>query len=472
MKILIINPPAYNKKDYIREGRCMQTKSSWAALWMPLSLCYIAAVLRKEGHVIRLIDCIADRLDNKKLVNISLEFKPDLAVLNTAIPSITGDMSTADALKKSLPGVKIVVVGMYPTLYEKECLARFGQADYAIMDEPEWVIARLADAIAGNNSTEKVKGLIFRKDGEIIVNEKQNLSENNLDDLPFPARDLLNNDAYRLPTNRKKFTLLSVGRGCSGNCIYCVANVYYGRRFRKRSAIRVADEIEECINEYDIRNFLFWGESFTTDQKYGEEICDEIIKRNLKISWSTTSRVDTLNQQFLGKMKKAGCILLGLGIESYDQKILNNAHKGITTEQIDNAVSMIRKAGINSMGHFMFGLPGDTKETARKSIKYACKNVDFAQFYCAIPYPKTELGKIAGEQNWIGDYDYTRFELTRSVMRNESLTPEEIKKIRNSAYRKFYFRPKMLIQALREVGSVRSFFSILNFINWIKPKNG
>jgi radical SAM superfamily enzyme YgiQ (UPF0313 family) len=133
---------------------------------------------------------------------------------------------------------------------------------------------------------------------------------------------------------------------------------------------------------------------------------------------------------------------------------------------------MIRKAGINSMGHFMFGLPGDSKETTRKSIRYACKNVDFAQFYCAIPYPKTGLWKMAGEQNWIADYDYTRFELTRSVMRNEALTPEEIKRIRDSAYRKFYFRPKMLIQALREVRSVRSFFSILNFIMWIKPKNG
>jgi radical SAM superfamily enzyme YgiQ (UPF0313 family) len=233
--------------------------------------------------------------------------------------------------------------------------------------------------------------------------------------------------------------------------------------------VSVVNEIEECLAKFDIRNFLFWGESFTTDQKYGEEICDEIIKRDLKISWSTTSRVDTLNQPLLEKMKKAGCILLGLGIESYNQEILNNARKCITIEQIDRAVSMVRRAGINSMGHFMFGLPGDTKETAAKSIKFACKNVDFAQFYCAIPYPKTELGRIARDRDWIDNYDYTQFDLTSAVMGNETLTAKEIKRLRDQAYRKFYFRPIMLIKTIREVGSFRSFFSILNFINWIKP---
>lgn len=471
MKVLVVNPPAFNKKDFIREGRCMQTKSSWAALWMPLSLCYIAAVLRKDGHEIKLVDCIAEKIENNGLLEIFKNFKPALVVLNTAIPSIAGDMNTALVLKNFDPGIKIAIVGMFPTILEGECLKQFKQVDYAIMDEPEWVVARLVSAINEKNSPEHIKGLIYRNDDEIIVNERQNLSENNIDDLPFPARDLLKNDAYKLPTNGKKFTLLSVGRGCSGNCIFCIANVYYGRSFRKRSVENVISEIEECVNEYDIQNFLFWGESFTTDPKYGENICDQIISRNIKIAWSTTSRVDTLNQNLLEKMKKAGCILLGLGIESYDQGVLNFARKGITVEQIDRAVSMVRKAGISSMGHFVFGLPGDTKETALKSINFACKNVDFAQFYCAIPYPKTELEIIAKEQKWIYDYNYSQFDLTTSVMRNETLSAKEIKKIRDFAYRKFYFRPKMLIKTLREVRSLKSFFSILNFINWIKPRN-
>jgi radical SAM superfamily enzyme YgiQ (UPF0313 family) len=469
MRVLIVNPPAYNKKDFIREGRCMQTKSSWAALWMPLSLCYISSVLRKEGIEVKLVDCIADKMNEAALLKLTLEFMPEMVILNTAIPSIPGDMKTASAIKSTLPSVKITVVGMFPSLYEKEALEKFPQIDFAIMDEPEWAVSCLALSLSGNKPLEQIKGLIFRKGGEIVVNERQNLGENNLDDLPFPARDLLNNNAYRLPTNGERFTLLSVGRGCSERCIYCVANLYYGKKFRKRSVDSVMLEIEECIEKYNIRNFLFWGESFTTDSSYGEAICEEILKRNIKITWSSTSRVDTLNQSLLDKMKKAGCILLGLGIESYDQEVLNRARKRITIGQIDAAVEMVRNAGIKSMGHFVFGLPGDTKESALKTIDFACRSVSFAQFYCAIPYPKTELGKIAAEQNMLAGTDYTQFELTRSVAGNENLTPREIKKLRDYAYRKFYFRPGMIIRTLREIESFGALLSILNFMDWIKP---
>jgi anaerobic magnesium-protoporphyrin IX monomethyl ester cyclase len=469
MNILVLNPPAFRNRDYIREGRCMQTKSSWAALWMPLSLCYVSAVLRESKHNVKLIDAIAERLDNKKLVEIFLSFSPGLVFLNTAIPSIDGDMECAMVLKNTLPSVRVSIIGMFPTLFGGESLERFPQIDFAIMDEPEWVSKVLPEVITGNVAPESVNGLIWREGTRVIVNKKQRLSENNPDNLPFPARDLLNNSAYRLPTNGQKFTLLSVGRGCSSNCIYCVANVYYGKKFRKRSVNSIITEIAQCVDLFGIKNFLFWGESFTSDQKYGEEICDEIIRNGLKISWSTTSRVDTINPSLLKKMKDAGCILLGLGIESYDQDVLDRARKGITINQIDSAVQMTKDAGLKTMGHFMFGLPGDTKESANKSIDFACRNLTYAQFYSAIPYPGTELGKIASVNKWITESDYSKFELTNSVMGNETLTAAEVTKLRNYAYRKFYFRPKMLIQTMREVTSISALLSLLNFIKWINP---
>lgn len=213
---------------------------------------------KKKGHQIRLIDAIAEKLNAKELAEISESYNTELIILNTAIPSIEGDMNCASFLKKKLPSVKIAAVGMFPTLYEKECLTRFSQIDYAVMDEPEWVCSWLADVAAGIYPACSVKGLVYRSGNDVIVNERQNLAENNLDDLPFPARDLLNNNAYRLPTNGKKFTLLSTGRGCSSNCIYCVANVYYGKKFRKRSVNSIISEIEQCVNESKITNFLFW----------------------------------------------------------------------------------------------------------------------------------------------------------------------------------------------------------------------
>ena len=471
MKILIINPPAFRGNDYIREGRCMQTKSSWAALWMPLSLAYLAAVLREEGEKIRLIDCIAEKMKAGGLVKAVRDFSPDLIIINTAFPSIKGDMKVATELKETLPSVKIAAIGLYPTLFENKFLEEFPILDFAVIGESEWVIKELVRALEIGKKIDEVDGLIWRTGDGIRVNAPQNIEENDLNELPFPARDLLNNEAYRLPTDGKKFTLLSVGRGCPFTCSYCVANTYYGKKFRKRSVNSVVDEIEECVKKYNIKSFLFWGESFTFDSLYGEAICDEIIKRGLKITWSTTSRVDTLNEKLLEKMKQAGCILLGLGIESTSQEVLDKARKGINLDKIKKAIKMVKKAGISSMGHFVFGLPGDTKESAEETMKFACDSgVDYAQFYCAIPYPKTELGRIAQGNNWVETKDYSDFDLTKSVMRNETLSSRQIKKFRDRAYRKFYFRLKMLKQAMKEVSSFRSFLEILNFVKWIKPR--
>ncbi|MFA4834196.1 MAG: radical SAM protein [Patescibacteria group bacterium] len=471
MKILIINPPAFRGNDYIREGRCMQTKSSWASLWMPLSLAYIAAVLRKEGNEIKLIDCIAERMKAEKLIKIAKDFLPNLIVINTAFPSIKGDMEVAAEFKKALPSANIAIFGLYPTLFEDKFLEEFSAPDFAVIGEPEWVIKNLVKKLEAGKELEEVDGLVWREGERIIVNQSQKIEENNLDELPFPARDLLNNEAYRLPTDGKKFTLLSVGRGCPFTCSYCAANTYYGKEFRKRAVKSVVDEIEECLKKYGIKSFLFWGESFTLDSAYGEAICDEIVNRGLKIKWSTTSRVDTLNENLLKKMKQAGCILLGLGIESANQEVLDRARKGTNLEKIKKAIKMVKEAGISSMGHFVFGLPGDTKESAEETVKFARKSgVNYAQFYCAIPYPRTELGRIAEENNWVETKDYSQFDLTKSVMRNETLTSRQIKKFRDKAYLKFYFRPKMLKQTMGEVSSLRSFLEILNFMKWIKPK--
>ena len=493
MRVLIVNPPSYDNQDYIREGRCMQTKSSWAALWMPLSLAYIAAKLRQAGNEVKIIECIAQKINIEKLLEISQNFSPEMFILNTAYPSIKMDKKTAKILKDKFPQAKIAIIGLFPSLLEKKALEFFEAADFGVIGEPEWVIGNLVSALScachsresgnpeneiggsrikcGMTSLKEVKGLMWKKENEITVNDPQDLSQNNLDELPFPSRDLLDNGKYILPTNGEKFTLLSVGRGCPFSCIYCTANIYYGKMFRKRSVEKVVDEIEECLGKHKIKNFLFWGESFTIDQKYGEAICDEIIKRKLKITWSTTSRVDTLNETLLFKMKESGCALLGLGIESAVQEILDGAEKGTDLEKIKKAILMVKKSGIQSMGHFIFGLPGETKETARKSMDFALKSgVDFAQFYCSIPYPKTKLGEIARKNKWVEGEKYTDFDLTKSIMRNDSLTSKEIKKLRDRAYRRFYLRPKMLLKTLKEVKSLKSFISSMNFLKWIKTK--
>lgn len=467
MKILVVNPPAAT--PFIREGRCMQIRSSWAALWMPLSLAYVAAVLRDDGHQILLVDAIAEELDREHTRSLARDFAPDFIFLNTAFPTLESDRDFSAELKSALPHAPIALLGMLPTLLDEQALALFASADYAIGGEPEWAAPELVKTHSTGGSLAGVKGLVWRKGEGIAVNPPQDLAAHDLDELPFPARDLLPIDAYRLPLLNQRFTLLSIGRGCPHSCIYCAAPAYYGARFRKRLASRIADEIQECVERHGIRHFLFWGESFTGAPGYGESICDEILRRNLRVVWSTTSRVDTLNPSLLAKMKQAGCKMLGLGIESSNQEILDRAQKHIRVDQILDAIEMLRAAGVRSMGHFVFGLPGETRETAAETIRFALRShLDFAQFYCAVPYPKTALGKWAVERGGMQSQSFSSFDLTRSILHSEFLSPDEVKAFRDQAYRRFYFRPRMFARILGEISSVPRLLDSMDFLRWIR----
>ena len=447
----------------------MQIRSSWAALWMPLSLAYVAAVLRDDGHQIRLVDAIAEGLDREKARSVAKDFAPDFIFLNTAFPTLESDRDFSAELKSVFPHAPIALLGMLPTLLEEQALALFGSADFAVIGEPEWVARELAKIHSAGESLAGVKGLAWRKGEGIAVNPPQDLAAHDLDALPFPARDLLPIDAYRLPLLNQRFTLLNIGRGCPHSCIYCAAPAYYGTRFRKRIASRIADEIQECVDRHGIRHFLFWGESFTGASGYGEAICDEILRRDLRVVWSTTSRVDTLHPELLASMKKAGCKMLGLGIESCNQEILDRAQKHVRVDQIRDAIEMLRAAGIRSMGHFVFGLPGETRKTAAETIRFALRShLDFAQFYCAVPYPKTVLGQWAAERGGMQGQAFSAFDLTRSILHTEFLTPGEVKAFRDQAYRRFYFRPRTFARILGEISSIPRLLDSMDFLRWIR----
>jgi len=469
MKILLVNPPAYKKVQYIREGRCMQSKASWAALWPPLTLTYLAAILRKK-YDIRLIDATAENISLEGLKEIIRSFLPQILVINTAVPSIYGDLEVAKVAKEIDNKIKTIAFGIFTTLLPEETLRLGSGVDYAIVGEPEWAVKDLVEHLVQEKDVSQVRGLVYRENSDILLTEEQDLSQNNLDELPFPARDLIKRERYTLPLTGKPFALVNIGRGCPYDCTFCIANIYYGKEFRRRSIESIGDELTECKYKLGITNFLFWGESFTLYPEYGEAICDEIIKRNLDIQWSTTSRVDTLTPRLLEKMKKAGCILLGLGIESTSQEILDRARKKVKAEKAKEAIALCRKAKIKTMGHFIFGLPGETKKTAKNTIRFIIKSgLDYCQCYCAIPYPKTELYKTAKENDWITSYDWPRYELTDSVLKTKELEPEEVKRYRDLAFRKFYLRSGFIFQQFKMIKSFKPALVALEFFKWIHP---
>ena len=470
MKVFFVNPPTADGSKYIREGRCMQSVDSWAAIWPPLTLAILATVARKYGDV-RMIDCNVEDLSSDETLQEAVKFQPDIVVVNCAFPSIESDAKFAKLVKKACEDTVVLGFGVFFTLLEETALLDIEGYDVAIFGEPEETFDEFLENYCNEGKVIPIRGLMWREGDRVKKGDPRPFIQD-IDTIPMASRDLLKNERYKLPHNGHCFTLINVARGCPYSCIFCIANIYYGKKLRHHSVGYIIDEIEVCMKQHGIKDFLFWEEVLTLDKAFVMELCDEIIKRDIDIFWAATTRADLLDEKMLRKMKEAGCELLGLGIESCSQKILDNLRKDETVDQIKEAVELCKKVGMPTMGHFIFGLPGETEETAQETIKYIGKlGLDYMQCYCAVPYPKTPLWKMAEEKGWLITKRWSNYDFGgRSVMDIGGVSPDDIDRYRRVAFRKFYLRPKFILQQIRMITSFRQLIQAANFMKWMKTK--
>lgn len=463
MKTIIINPPC--DKGFDRSGR-WPAKTAGGTVIEPLFLAYTAAVLEKNYLPVELIDCRPFYISQEELLK-KIDENSDLAVLQTSTASINQDLETAKKIKDAFPSIKIALVGSHVSVLDKEILEANKFIDFAARGEYEYTILDLA---RGKNPKD-ILGLTFREDSNIIRNPERPAIEN-LDDLPFPARHFLPMEAYFEPIFKSKRTFRLMGsRGCPFQCTFCLwPQTMYGRKVRFRNPKMIVDEIEHLINDYQANGLYFEDDTFALIPDRVIEICDEIITRNIKINWSCMGRVDTVTEEMLKAMKKAGCFMIRYGVESSSQNILNLAKKGITIEQVVRAFNTAKDIGIQTHASYTLGLPGETKETMKATIKFAVNlGSDFAQFGIAMPYPGTELYKEAEKQGWLKAKSWQDFEASaNSVLEYPHLKAEDIIRAHQEAYRKFYMRPGYALKRLFKIGSfgeiiqlIKGFFNLI-----------
>jgi radical SAM superfamily enzyme YgiQ (UPF0313 family) len=370
------------------------------------------------------------------------------------------------------------VIGNHATSLPEEVL-NASALDSVIRREPELTAQDLVDAVEHERPLEDVLGITFKSQvGAIITNEERPFNEN-LDDLPFAARHLLDNAKYTLPVINEPYTLIITSRGCPYSCIYCTAYQYYGKKVRLRSAENVVDEMQECLEKHGLRNFTMWSDTFNQNRKFVMEVCGEIKKRGLekKIRWMANSRVDHVDPEVLKEMRSSGCIGVSYGVESGVEEILKNMKKGATAEQARIAVKQTKEAGIEVLTHIIFGLPGETMETIKETIKYVKElDPDYAQFYCAIPFPKTELEEMGKKNGWITTEDYAKYELNQPILHLPTLSVEDLQKARDMAYRQFYLRPSYVFKRLKKIKNFKdllvNYRQAKDFISsWISPNS-
>ena len=350
------------------------------------------------------------------------------------------------------------------SVFDKEILEKNEQVDFVARGEYEYTIRDLAKALIEKTDPADILGLTFRKGKEIIRSQNRPHIEN-LDELPFPARHFLPMEVYFEPIFKSGMTFrLMASRGCPYQCSFCLwPQVMYGRKVRLRSPKNIVDEIEYLINSCGAKGLYFEDDTITAIPRHITGICDEILRRKIKIPWSCLGRVDTVTKEMLKKMKEAGCYMIRYGVESSSQEIIDKIKKGITVAQVVEAFKITKEIGIKTHASYVLGLPGETKKTMEDTVKFAIKlGSDYAQFAGATPYPGTELYKEAMERGWLKINGWSDFEVSENcVLEYPDLKAEEIIKAAKAAYRKFYFRPGYIFKKALGVKSPAELFQLI-----------
>ena len=469
LNVLLLDPPSFTPVQYVKEGIC-QGRSS-PALWPPATLAAIGAIYKRvNGINIRLVDGNALKLTESELLSIYKDFQPDVIIINTTTPTFPADLRSAELAKQTAPSITTIMMGTHVSATAKD-VASTPYVDIVIRNEPESIALNLITALKGGKKLEGIKGITYKNADGIVSNPDEGFIEN-LDEWPWPDRSLLDNSLYVNPLTGKRFTIIRNSRGCPGRCTFCVG-FYYGKKWRTRSASNIVDEIEECVNQYRITDFLFNADLFTQNKNEVISLCREIMNRKLGITWICNSRVDSIDEERLQWMEKAGCQLISFGIESASKKILDNAKKGINREKVICAVNLMKKSPIKSLGYFMFGLPGETKETAKATVQFALElPLDYASFFTATPYPGTEFGDYMRDNALLISDDWSRYDEAQcDVYDLPGLTGKELQKIVKRAYMRWYFRPTKIIQefknTLTPVGFKRNLILLTSFFDKI-----
>ena len=453
--IYLIYPPSPVMN---REDRCQQPTDDLIVIppLPPTDLLYLASISRKRGYNPLVRDYSFFNEDIEKFKQDLLNIKPRYLIANITTTNLKDDLEVL-RIAKSLFQDSIITIakGAHFNFLAKDTLSEYGFIDIAFCSECELI---LDDLLAGRRLND-IKGICFRDADKIIETQRRPFNDE-LDLLPYPARDLVNNSLYVRPDNNQPQAVIKVSRGCPYHCFFCLATPLNGRIVRKRSPENIIGEIKECIEKYNIKNFIFWSDIFNLDKDWVRDLCQKIIDENLKITFSTNTRADSADTETVKLMKKAGCRLVSIGVESGSQYMLDKMGKKITLSQIKNTVKVFKKNGIQIYAYYVIGLPWETRETVFETIKFAkLLNTEYVSFYTAAALVGTRFYEYV-ENNSLGALNYTRPYYYPSV-RTHSLTADEVFELHKKLVRSYYLRVPYILKMLF---SIRSFTQFKNYL--------
>jgi anaerobic magnesium-protoporphyrin IX monomethyl ester cyclase len=429
-KIALINPP-------FMEG------SFHHPLLLPLGLAYLAAVAEKDGHEVKVVDCPASGYDQTKLKSELSSFNPSIVGVTGTTPTIKSSILSAKTAKEILPNAKVLVGGAHATFMDKQLLSEVPEIDVVVRGEGELTLLEIANNIS-DLKLEDIDGITFRKNGQITKNKTRPFTQN-LDQMPHPAFHLFPLDKYRI--YGKTFLPVMSSRGCPFQCAFCVTSQSFGAQFRARSATNVVDEIEWLKNTHGADGITFYDDILTLNKERILSICDQMVERKIGLPWGCQTRVDQVNKDMLGRMKRACCAEVSFGVESGCQTLLDAFHKKTLVEQNVAAVKLAKKEGLFVAVSAIVSYPGDTMDMVKQTVDLLKKmEPDDAYLCIATPYPGTELRATIEAKGWKISDDWTLYDTMNPVFENPNVNSEEIAKIRKEFYANLYSTKYILRQ--------------------------
>ncbi len=355
----------------------------------------------------------------------------------------------------------MAVGGPGPSFFKEQCLQECSAIDAVCVGEGEYTVRELVARLAKGEELTGCQGTILNSKDGIVHNPMRPLIED-LDALPVYALDLVDMHRYQPPVghySRLPIAQMMSARGCPMECIYCYK--VNGKSIRLRSAMSVVDEIEYYVTHFGVKEIKFWDDLFTFDKKRVHEICEEIVRRNLDITWFCASRVDTIDEAMIESMAKAGCWCILYGVETGVPKNQKTIGKNLDLSKVGNTIKLTHKHGIKSFATFILGIPGETYEEGLQTIEFAKKiNAFYTEFFTFTPFPGSpvfdqieQYGTVSSNLADIG--------MHRMGFVPHSMTREELATLCTKAYRSVYMRPQYILRLLL---SIRSWLDVKNIL--------
>lgn len=462
MEVLLINPPGST-------GKAIGALRHLMKPWIPSGLGYIGGVLEKNAINVKILDAFALNYGIGDILFKIKEYRPRII----GLPCLTVNAEVVTLIcrhiRRLFPDIKIIIGNIHASLFDSMFL-NGGLVDFVIHGEGEYITLDLVkEILGGGDGFERIRGTSFNRDGQIIRTPQRDFIEN-LDELPMMPYHLLPVKAYKTwihwEMKSPAMTMLT-SRGCPYQCVFC--SIFSGKKVRARDPKNIAEEIEFLVKTYGIRQIQFTDAVFPFIKKIGIELCEEIIRRGLhkKIVWVSETRVSVMDKELATIMRHSGCRRVAFGIESGVPEVLVKIKKGINLKQVRLAVDACNDAGIDVIGLFMIGLPGDTAENIKKTVSFATRlNLYMAKFNMTVPYPGTEIynrmyaDKKEDIKEWENFQQYPSGEGKEIIFVPEGMNKEELFSLQRYAFSKFYLRPRAIFNIIRKIrlSSLKDYF--------------